>query len=525
MFNHIFRKIIKTLLLISFAFSQLDLSGVVFHDKNKDGIQNLREEGIKGIPVSNGKNIVLTDRQGKFQIKSDSNDVIFIMQPSGWQVPVNEYNIPQYYINIRLKKWPEFLKYDGFTDPLPLPEQIMFPLYKSKVNGHNFRAIISGDPQPRDSAEVRYFRDEILNSMLIQENPEFYVPLGDIMYDDLSLFPYYLEQVSELGIPIWHVFGNHDINYKAPSDSLAKETWRLYFGPDYFSFEYGNVHFIALNTVYYKGWNKEKNKKGRYVGKLHNDQLIWLKNDLSLVSSGKQIVFLSHIPIISDVYKGESVELTNRDQLYKMIHNRKKVLALCGHMHYLENMELTMAHGWTGKAEFRNLNLGAGCGAWWYGPIQANGVPYGFHYDGTPNGYFMFDFSKTNFNYEFIPSKSDPSQTFRISHPMDRLKTESIDTSQIAINVYFGGPKTIVSCMIDDKEVLLRKAVTAEDPYMNQLILMHPDLYPSIDKMPVNAHMWLGDFPILNKGNHTIRIQVNHDNGITENQAKIFEIY
>ncbi|MBC8345431.1 MAG: hypothetical protein H8E56_04140 [Candidatus Marinimicrobia bacterium] len=54
---------------------------------------------------------------------------------------------------------------------------------------------------------------------------------------------------------------------------------------------------------------------------------------------------------------------------------------------------------------------------------------------------------------------------------------------------------------------------------------MHPDLYPSIDKMPVNAHMWLGDFPILNKGNHTIRIQVNHDNGITENQAKIFEIY
>ena len=43
--------------------------------------------------------------------------------------------------------------------------------------------------------------------------------------------------------------------------------------------------------------------------------------------------------------------------------------------------------------------------------------------------------------------------------------------------------------------------------------------------MPINAHMWLGDFPTLSKGNHTIRVQVIHDNGITENQAKIFEIY
>jgi hypothetical protein len=67
--------------------------------------------------------------------------------------------------------------------------------------------------------------------------------------------------------------------------------------------------------------------------------------------------------------------------------------------------------------------------------------------------------------------------------------------------------------------------VTAEDPYMNRLIQLYPDLYPTVEEMPINAHMWLGDFPTLSKGNHTIRVQVIHDNGMTENQAKIFEIY
>ena len=90
--------------------AQVQLSGSVFHDKNKDGIQNSGEKGIKDIPVSNGRDIVLTDRKGLFHIVSDSNDVIFIMQPSGWKVPVNDYNIPQYYKNIRLKKGLDYLK-------------------------------------------------------------------------------------------------------------------------------------------------------------------------------------------------------------------------------------------------------------------------------------------------------------------------------------------------------------------------------------------------------------------------------
>ena len=144
--------------ICSYVYPQVQLKGFVFYDKNKDGIQNDREPGLKDIPVSNGKDIVLTDRKGLFHIVADSNDVIFIMQPSGWKVPVNDYNIPQYYKNIRLKKGPDYLKYKGFTDPIPLPEKLAFPLYKSKNRGDKIRAIISGDPQPRDSAEVRYFR-------------------------------------------------------------------------------------------------------------------------------------------------------------------------------------------------------------------------------------------------------------------------------------------------------------------------------------------------------------------------------
>ena len=59
--------------------AQVQLSGSVFHDKNKDSIQNSGEKGIKDIPVSNGRDIVLTDRKGLFHIVSASKDIIFII--------------------------------------------------------------------------------------------------------------------------------------------------------------------------------------------------------------------------------------------------------------------------------------------------------------------------------------------------------------------------------------------------------------------------------------------------------------
>ena len=516
-------KLFLPIILISFCTAQLDLQGFVFHDRNGNGVMDQTESGIGGQRVSNGEDIVLSDKSGHFSISAQQNDVIFIIKPPNWDIPTNEFGIPKFFHNVRMNSSPAYLKYKAFETAL-LPETIYFPLVQSKVQ-RRFQAIISGDPQPRDSTEIQYYREEIIAKMLVEKDMAFYVPLGDIMYDDLSLYPYYLEQVGTLGIPIWHVLGNHDLNYRAKNDSEAHETWNSFFGPDYYSFEYGDVHFIAMNTVYYEGWNTEENKRGSYMGLLTEAQLTWLENDLKYVSGNDRIVLLSHIPIISDVYQGERVEVTNRDALFQLLADHKYLLGLSGHMHYIENMYLTNTHGWNQKTSFQNMVLGAACGAWWYGPLQADGIPYAYHYDGTPNGYFNFKFSRNVYHYDFVPGASDPNITFRISTPEGKVPYAMTDTMQIAVNVFYGSENTVVTCTLDDQSLHLEKQFHAEDPFMNRIIQNNPDHYPEMENMPINNHMWMGKTGKLAKGQHVLRVKVVNDNGTVEKQVKIFEVF
>ena len=516
-------KLFLPLIFLSISFSQIELEGIVFNDRNNNQVMDIGEPGIGDQRISNGLEIVLTDEKGRFTINSDNNDVIFIIKNPKWDIPINQYGIPQFYYNVRSQPSPGYLKYDAFDKPISA-KTLYFPLVQSNHN-REFNAIISGDPQPRDSTEIDYFRDEIIAQMLLEENISFYVPLGDIMYDDLDLYPYYLEQVGSLGIPVWHVFGNHDLNYLAKNDSESHQTWNKYLGPDYYSFEYGNVHFIALNTVYYEGWNTDENKRGKYLGKLNAKQLTWLENDLKYVPSKFQIVLLSHIPIISDVYRGRSVELTNRDELFELIKKRKHLLALSGHMHFIENMLLNSEHGWNYKTRFQNICLGAACGAWWYGPLQENGTPYGYHYDGTPNGYFLFDFKRKSYNYDFRTSINQPQKSFRISTPEGRIRSSIADTTKIIVNIFYGSKETKVNATLDGKDIYLKKQFHAEDPFINRLISNYPDRYPKMENMPINNHMWASPMGKLSKGQHILEVTVLNDNGIKEKQVRIFEVY
>jgi len=45
------------------------------------------ESGIGGQRVSNGENIVLSDKSGHFSISAQQNDVIFIIKPPNWDIP------------------------------------------------------------------------------------------------------------------------------------------------------------------------------------------------------------------------------------------------------------------------------------------------------------------------------------------------------------------------------------------------------------------------------------------------------
>ncbi len=64
-----------------------------------------------------------------------------------------------------------------------------------------------------------------------------------------------------------------------------------YFGPDYYSFNRGGVHFIGLNSVDISGTS--------YYGHVDSVQLAWLARDLSHVSAETPVVTFEHIPLLS----------------------------------------------------------------------------------------------------------------------------------------------------------------------------------------------------------------------------------
>src|SRR5690606_8316469 len=95
----------------------------------------------------------------------------------------------------------------------PLPASIDFPLYPQEEPGQ-FRAILFGDPQPRNQQEIDFMAHDVLPE-LIGTDAAFGVTLGDIAFNNLEVFEPQARAIAVLGIPWYNVIGNHDVNYDA----------------------------------------------------------------------------------------------------------------------------------------------------------------------------------------------------------------------------------------------------------------------------------------------------------------------
>ena len=127
--------------------------------------------------------------------------------------------------------------------------------------------------------------------------------------------------------------------------------YRDYFGPDYYSFTRGGVHFIALNTVDVAGqW---------YHGHVDSLQLAWLRRDVAAIPADMPVVTFNHIPfyMTADQVNGFDddppaptlITVNGKAQFRHVVSNaadvlaalgaRRSVLALGGHIHFAETIE------------------------------------------------------------------------------------------------------------------------------------------------------------------------------------------
>ncbi len=327
------------------------------------GVVRAGDRGVGGVPVTDGIRVVDTASDGTFDfVSSTAREHVYLTLPSGHRIPTSSARTARFYRSID----------PGAGDEM----EAVFDLEAMERSDEDHTALLLADIQTQDAEEMAQFHRETVPDLEgtlrgLGEEEAFILACGDIMFDDLSLFPDYERAVERLGIPAFQVVGNHDLDFDGPTEESSTRTFRRRYGPRYYSFDRGNVHYVVLDDVF---WHS-----AGYVGYLDSDQLAWLEEDLKRVEPGSPVVISLHIPVEGTRALREGASrptlggsVANRDFLYRIVEPYRTHF-LAGHTHDGEHVFEQGTHAQIS---------GTVCGAWWTGPICG---------DGTPNGYAVYE--------------------------------------------------------------------------------------------------------------------------------------
>ena len=164
-------------------------------------------------------------------------------------------------------------------------------------------------------------------------SPAFAVVCGDLVHDAANQ-----EQVVELAritallddhIPMHLVPGNHDVGEAPTSDSLA--LYRYRFGPDNYSFDQGDSHFVVINSSVAFD---PVNVPGEW------DNIVqFMIDDLSAAKArgSQHLVLFTHHPLFQEHAAEEdsmwTVPTERRDVIVSILRDYDAAAVFAGHLH------------------------------------------------------------------------------------------------------------------------------------------------------------------------------------------------
>lgn len=342
--------------------------------------------GVPGVRVSDGRNVTISGPDGHYSLVSSADSrFIWMCVPDGYRIPTGPAGTARFYHRI---------------EPGTDEATAVFSLEQMPTSGsHAF--LLLADPQTQTDFEVDRLLTETVPDITatlggLSNQEVFGVACGDIMYDNLELFPRYEEAVRATGVPFFQVVGNHDLD-PASTDEGSVKTFSDYFGPRYYSFDRGEIHYVVLDDVFWFG--------GGYMGYLDADQLVWLEQDLQNVEQGRTVVVFLHIPLLSTQFRrrGDSspsrgISVSNREVLYRLLEPFQSHV-LSGHTHEHEHVFEGGVHEHVHAAV---------CGAWWSGDIC---------FDGAPNGYGIYEAAGSDLKWRYKATGLPPEHQIRAYPP------------------------------------------------------------------------------------------------------------
>ncbi len=492
----------------TYQHESITATGFVYHDANENRKKDLDEIGIANVAVSNGHDVTLTNEAGFYSIEIDEDTAIFVVKPPHWNLPLNEYNLPQFYYLHKPHGSPNNLKYAGVSPTGPLPNSVDFALHK---NGDEnvFRVLLFGDPQPRTLEHIDFFERDIVDELTGTEGLAFGITLGDIVNDNLDHFEPVNKAVARIGIPFFNVYGNHDMNFDVKHDHLADESFERVYGPATYAFRHGKALFIILDNVVYP------DNRGRYIGGFTKDQLAFVRNVLETVPKDTLIVMSMHIPLFEQSMFGNTFRNEDRDALFSLLESFQNTFSLSAHTHSQRHHFFDTTDNWLQETpHHHHYNVGTTSGSWWNGPLDERGIPNRMMHDGTPAGYAFLDINGNQYTYSYKVANASAEKQLRIYIP--KVMRKSDYRTPVMANVFNATEDAKVQHRItgykNDRWRTMKRFETV-DPHYMQLFLKRdmaeePVLGGRFGFPSHSKHLWRGYLPKdLKSGEHRVEVR------------------
>jgi C terminal of Calcineurin-like phosphoesterase/Calcineurin-like phosphoesterase len=513
------------------ARSATPATGSVFEDTGGLSGRGAGRRGVAGVMVSNGRDVVRTDAEGRWRLPVAEGDSVFVIKPPHWSTPLGSGGVPQ---AARLHQ-PDgspretACGHPGVAAAGALPASIDFALRRQEESAA-FEALLFADTQPANGAELGYLRDDIIAGTL-GTRAAFGINHGDVVFDDLALYPRYLQLLGATGIPWHHCPGNHDIDQEAADDARSRETWKRVFGPRHYAFQHGHATFIVLDNVHYFGHAPGSPRSGTYAGLIGKRQLQFVRNVLAHVPSDQLVVVSMHIPLVTYQDPARPSDNTaDRDALLRLLATRPHTVSFSGHMHATEHHYLAGDAPAGAHRPHHHHVLAAASGGWWGGPHDGRGIPSADSPDGNPNGFHVLSVDGPQYATRFVPAAGKASGQLRVvlDGPARRLASakdgdgepcggpiaaRDLAGTQLVVNVFDGGPRTSVVCEIAaagrQPLVIPLQRTPMCDPYIAQLFARSaPMQKPWVQAVP-SSHAWKAPLPAdLAPGAHRVTVRV-----------------
>lgn len=385
--------------------------------------------GVGGVVLTDGEHCVVTDAEGRFTLPvGDLARFVYLSTPAGYASPSDE-GVVRFHLPIEAGR----MSYDFDLAAKPADE-----------TRHGF--IVTADPQVYARGEFRLLETaaaDIRQTVGRADRPFHGICVGDLISGDHSFYPEYNRVMAGAGIEFRNAMGNHDMKIWGRSYETSLEPFETMYGPCYYSYNVGRVHYVVLNDNFFVG------RDWYYIGYLEERQLAWLENDLRYVPAGSTVVVALHIPTMYKDketlpfdYKAAEQSLCNYRALYTLLEPYKAHI-VSGHMHTTTNSDI--------REGLYEHNVAALSGAWWQGAICT---------DGTPAGYAVFEIDGDDVRWRYKATGHSDDFQIKVYGPAD----DPSFAGRIVANVWNCDPSWQVEMRADDGAPIAMERTTAVDP-------------------------------------------------------------